>query len=240
MSPTYQEMHKRVRSGVIGDVKLARGLYGWPGPTWAKWFYQVGGGALFDLGVYNITSLCGFLGPVRRVTSLMGAAVPERTINGELIKVEVADVAQVLLDFGNSRFASITTGFTIQKYGRGPGLELYGLDGTMNLLGDDWAPDGFEQWRNEAQQWEIVPEVSPGWQWTSGLTHLVECIEGSISSLTLPEHAFHVLEVMLASERSAQSGNAVDVSSDFPDLDFSNRVPAANNGRAAHDTRITR
>ena len=50
-------MHARLASGAIGDVKLARALYGWSGPTWGEWFYRPGGGALFDLGVYNVTSL---------------------------------------------------------------------------------------------------------------------------------------------------------------------------------------
>ena len=34
-----------------------------PGPTGARWFYERGGGALFDLGVYNVTALCGLFGP---------------------------------------------------------------------------------------------------------------------------------------------------------------------------------
>ena len=44
---------------------LARARYGWAGPWWGDWFYQAGGGALFDLGVYNLTTLCGLFGPVR-------------------------------------------------------------------------------------------------------------------------------------------------------------------------------
>lgn len=76
LSPTYREIHRRAHGGVIGRIVLARARYGWSGPWWAKWFYEPGGGALFDLGVYNVTSLCGIFGPVRRVTAMVGTAIP--------------------------------------------------------------------------------------------------------------------------------------------------------------------
>lgn len=221
LSPTYREMYRRLRAGVIGDVKLARALYGWSGPSWGKWFYQPGGGALFDLGVYNVTSLCGFLGSVKQVTALVGTAIPERVVDGEMTQVKADDNAHVLLDFGNQVYASVTTGFTIQKYGHAPAIELYGLSGTMNMFGDDWAPNGFEQWRNQAGCWEVFPETNPGWPWSFGLRHLVDSIEHGMPTVTRPEHAFHALEVMLAAVRSANEGRAITITSTFPEPDYS-------------------
>ena len=182
----------------------------------AQWFYHQGGGALFDLGVYNVTSLCGFLGPVKRVTALVGTAIPERVVDGEMMKVEADDNAHVLLDFGEHVYASVSTGFTIQKYGHAPAIELYGLNGTMNMFGDDWAPNGFEQWRNEAGFWEVFPETAPNWPWTYGLIHLVDCIERGTLTVTRPEHAYHVLEVILAAVSSSTDGRAIEITSDFP------------------------
>ncbi len=66
LSPTYRAMHAHVAAGHIGAVLSARARYGWAGPDWSRWYYEPGGGALFDLGVYNVTSLCGFFGPARR------------------------------------------------------------------------------------------------------------------------------------------------------------------------------
>ena len=63
LSPTYQALWWRLRRGEIGRVHLARARYGWAGPTWNEWFYRDGGGALFDVAIYNITSLTGLLGP---------------------------------------------------------------------------------------------------------------------------------------------------------------------------------
>ncbi len=51
LSPTFQTMARRIRSGEIGKPCSARARYGWAGPDWSEWFYQPGGGCLFDLGV---------------------------------------------------------------------------------------------------------------------------------------------------------------------------------------------
>ena len=63
LSPTYQEMHRRVQADEVGPLYLGRARYGWSGPWWGKWFYQQGGGSLFDLGVYNLTACAGSSDP---------------------------------------------------------------------------------------------------------------------------------------------------------------------------------
>ncbi len=214
LSPTFQTIWRRVRAGAIGRVVSARGRYGWAGPDWSEWFFRAGGGSIFDLAVYNLTSLVGLLGPVRRVSALSGIAIPERDIRGVRVPVEVEDNAQVLLDFGAARFAVVTSGFTIQQY-RGPGIELYGTTGTIQMLGDDWDPDGYEMWQNEAACWQVFKEAQPDWPWADGLRHLVESIHAGIRCVIQPEHAYHVLEVMIAAHTSSHEGRAVDVKSDF-------------------------
>jgi len=195
---------------------LARARYGWSGPDWGRWFYERGGGALFDLGVYNVTALCGFFGPAQRVTAMAGVAIRERVVEGEVIHVEAEDNAQVVIDFGDARFASVTTGFTMQRY-RSPAIELYGADGVLQLLGDDWAPEGYELWRNAKGAWELFPESEPGWQWTEGLRHLVDCVESGRPTVTRPEHAYHALEIMLAAQDAGRDGVARTIESGFPD-----------------------
>jgi len=239
LSPTYRAMHADVLSGKIGKVLLARGRYGWAGPWWGQWFYRPGGGALFDLAIYNLVSLCGFMGPVRRVCAMVGTAIPRRTVEGVEIAVQADDNAQVLLDFGDSRFASITTGFTMQKY-RSPAIELYGTEGVLQLLGDDWAPQGRERWTKEREVWELHEESEPMWPWTAGLRHLVECVAAGTRPVSRPEHALHGLEVMLAAQASAREGRYVSIESGFPALDYG-QMPAgsADSHRRRHDPRTT-
>jgi predicted dehydrogenase len=236
LSPTYRAVHRRVVSGDVGRVVLARARYGWAGPWWGRWYYEPGGGALFDLGIYNVTSLCGMLGPVRRVAALVGTAIPDRIVEGAPIRVRSDDNAHLLLDFGESRFASVTTGFTMQRY-RSPAIELYGTDGVVQMLGDDWAPEGFEVWRNDAGAWEVHPESAPGWSWTAGLDHLVDCIERGVPPAMRPEHSLHALEVMLAARRSSEEGRAVDLETGFPAPDYSLHPPEDGGERRVHDPR---
>jgi predicted dehydrogenase len=224
LSPTYQAISERLRQGEIGKVLSARGRYGWAGPWWGEWFYSPGGGALFDVGVYSITSLTGWLGPARRVMAMTGAAIPEREVNGKLIRVEAEDNAQVLIDFGDAIFAVVTAGFTIQKY-RCPALELYGSEGTLQMLGDDWAPDGYELWRNDVGAWQIFPETDRSWNWTDGLRHLVECIHEQKRPLVTPEHAYHVLEIMIKAQQSGAAGRDRPIESRFAPLRLESSRP---------------
>ena len=236
LSPTFQAVHQAVRAGKVGRLLSARARYGWAGPWWGEWFYRPGGGSLFDLGVYNVTALCALFGPARRVAAMVGVAIPERVVDGRSIPVEADDNAHVLLDFGDSRFAAVTTGFTIQKY-RSPAIELYGSEGTAQLLGDDWAPEGWELWRNEEGYWQVHLESVPQWHWTDGLRHLVDCIETGRPTITRPEHAYHALEVMLAAQAAGRDGTTREVESDFPDPVYDEGWSAAEAAHLAHDRR---
>lgn len=220
LSPTYQAMWRRLHRGDIGSVRSARGFYGWAGPDWGPWFYKPGGGPMFDLGVYNVATLTGLLGPAKRIVALSGIAIPERIVDGEMTTVETDDNAQLLMDFGDACYAVVTTGFTIQKY-RVPGIELYGSTGTMQMIGEDWAPTGYELWQNEAGCWQIFDDGS-NWPWTDGIRHLVECIETGEKPAITPEHAFHVLEIMTKSMESGRTGRALDIESTFTPPTFPN------------------
>jgi predicted dehydrogenase len=236
LSPTFRAVHEAARSGAVGRLLSARARYGWAGPWWSEWFYRSGGGALFDLGVYNVTSLCSLFGPAQRVTAMVGVAIPERTVDGRTIHVEADDNAHVLLDFGAARFAVVTTGFTMQKY-RSPALELYGDEGTIQLLGDDWAPEGWELWRNDEGAWRVHPESEPDWQWTVGLRHLVDCVETGRPTITRPEHAYHALEIMLAAQAAGRDGVARTIESGFPELVYDELWIEAEAAHLAHDRR---
>ena len=225
LSPTFATMFHRIRRGDIGRVLLARARYGWAGPWWGEWFYKAGGGCLFDLGVYCITSLTGLIGPAKRVAALAGVAIPEREVNGRKIRVEADDNAQVLLDFGNACFGVVTSGFTMQQY-RCPAVEVYGTTGTIQMLGDDWDPDGYELWQNAAGCWQVFKETDPDWLWSDGLRHFVECVRNGTTPLVTPEHALHVLEIMLKAQQAGREGRTLEIESTFEPPAFAGAEPA--------------
>jgi predicted dehydrogenase len=161
-----------------------------------------------------VTSLTGFLGPVQRVAAMTGIAIAEREVEGERMQVKTEDNFQILLDFGDACFAVVTTGFTIQKY-RGPAIELYGTTGTIQMMGADWAPNGYELWQNAVGAWQIYGETDSHWAWTDGLRHLVECILEEKRPIITPEHAYHVTEIMIKAAQSGREGRTLPIESTF-------------------------
>ena len=101
-SPQFTFMAKTLAAGKLGRVAAAHADYGHTGPNWSSFFYEKGGGSMPDLGVYNLTSLTGLLGPARSVAAMVSIVTPTRKIvdKGE-IKVTEEDNAMVLLDHGN-------------------------------------------------------------------------------------------------------------------------------------------
>jgi predicted dehydrogenase len=229
LSPTYQTIWRRIHRGDIGQPLQARAFYGWNGPSWGQWFYKQGGGPLFDLGVYNVTSLTGLLGPARRVTAMTAQARPERVVDGERMRIETEDSAHVLMEHDGGVLSVITTGFAPQKY-RVPAIEIYGSEGTVQMLGDDWAPRGYELWENRVGAWQLFEESDTGWPWTDGLRHLVECIQAGTRPIITPEHGFHVLEIMTKAMEAGRSGQAQVIESSFTPPEFFE----AGETRAAH------
>ena len=214
LSPTYRTIWSRIQRGDIGRVLSARARYGHAGPTWGSWYYQKGG-AIFDLAPYNLTSLTGLLGPARRVLAMTGTAIPERIVDGAATRSQVEDNAHILVDFGDATFAVVTSGFTMQQY-RCPALELYGSLGTLQMMGDDWDPEGYELFQNSLGAWQVYQETDPGWLWTDGLRHLVECIRKGQKPLISPEQAYHVLEIMVKAKQSGRDGQEKMIESSFP------------------------
>ncbi len=231
LSPDYQQLARLMASGRLGRPLLARARYGWDGPDWGRWFYEPGGGPIYDLGVYNVTTLTGLLGPVRRVSALATRSRVSRVVEGSDMLLETDDTYQILLEHDapdGPVLATVTTAFGMQQY-RSPAVEIYGLHGTAQLMGDDWAPDGLEVWENAVGAWAVHGSRSRYWPWTDGLRHLIDCIRTGARPYPRPAHARHVLEVMQAAMTSAETGQVVEVSSTFaapPPMPEHDRAPA--------------
>lgn len=213
LSRTYQDMWRHLQRGDIGQPLTARGFYGWAGPDWDPFYYEPGGGPMFDLGVYNITTLTGLLGPAKRVMAMTGIAIPERMVKGKKMEVQTDDNFQMLMDFGNQCFGVVTTGFTIQSYDV-PGIEIYGTEGTLNMLSDDWDPHGYKMWRNQDGFWQDHTSKAR-WHWSDGVRDLIQAVQDGRKPVNAPDHAYHVLEIMAKSMQSGRTGRALPIVSSF-------------------------
>ena len=150
---------------------------------------------------------------------ILRVRLPEREVKGRPVRVEAEDNAQVLLDFGAGTLAVVTCGFTMQQY-RSPALEVYGTAGTIQMLGDDWDPEGYELFQNSAGCWQVFKETAPDWPWTDGLNHFVDGIRSGTKPLVTPRHARHVLEIMLKAQEAGREGRSLALESTFAPLIF--------------------
>ncbi len=219
LSSTYQAMWRRIHAGEIGRVSSARAVYGSNMPS-SPWCYEAGGGPLFNIGIYNVTSMTGLLGPVRRVMAMTGVALPERTVRGQIVHYAAdEDNAQLLLDFGDATLGVVTTGWALQRI-HAPAIEVYGTQGTIQMLGYDWAPDGYELWHNDERAWRVYPESDAGWSWADGLRHFVECLHHDTPPEAMLDHALHVLEIILKAKAASRDGVVKEIQSTFKPEDL--------------------
>jgi predicted dehydrogenase len=98
-SPQFEFMARALTENKLGVVSGAHATYGWSGPNWSEFFYAEGGGSMPDLGVYNLTSLTGLLGPAKSVIAMTSVLQPQREIAGKgKVQVVAEDNAMVLLE----------------------------------------------------------------------------------------------------------------------------------------------
>ena len=168
---------------------------------------------MYDLGVYNVATLTGLLGLCKRVMAMTGIAIPERIVNNKKMTVQADDNFQLLMDFGNQCFGVVTTGFTIQQYDV-PGIEVYGTEGTITMKAEDWDPRGYRLKRNKDGFWQDHDQRAR-WLWTDGVRDLIQAVQQGRKPVNAPEHAYHVLEVMVKSMESGRTGQALPIISTF-------------------------
>jgi len=236
-----------VKNGALGKISMVRARGSHSGPAWVynfttdpTWFYKPGGGPLFDLGVYPIHVLCAMLGPARRVTALAGISHPERVVRsgsarGKSITVEIPDNIQMIIDFGDSTFATLDATFTVLS-AKGPRMEVYGDKGTLNLYSRPEEPPyelyidnpetGVRGWLEYEPSYRgsLMPflgeQPDRNWSFAEGIRHLAECIKEDREPVIGAELARHILEIMEAALQSAQTGCVVEIASTFKTPDY--------------------
>jgi len=171
-------MAKVLSTGALRQVYVAHGIFCWSGPTWlgSAWFYQKGGGSLFDLGVYNLTMLTGLLGPAHSVVVMAGTAIRELVIDGEIIPVEADDNTALILDHGNAVYSVIQTGFVYAGQRDDWTIQVIGTNGAMIMGGYAWGPRDVANYIGDQMkvsgQWETVWQGPDGYVWQGGATYI--------------------------------------------------------------------
>jgi predicted dehydrogenase len=222
-SPQFAFMSKTIQEGKLGKVSAAHAQYGHLGPTWSAFFYEKLGGSMPDLGVYNLASLTGLLGPARYVTAMTSIVTPVRmTDNKGEIKVEAEDNAMVVMDHGNNTLSHVQCGFNyFDPYGHtGTGqqnhtISVWGTKGNLGLVGYDWAPFGVDLATIDNEE-PARFAVDPGtYVWQEGASLIAEALATGKEPLVTGEHALHVLEIIEAARKSGETGERIKLQSEF-------------------------
>lgn len=198
-------MGEEFRTGkdVLTDVK----------PGW--YFQKPGGGPQYDVTVYCLHNLTGILGPVKRVTAMSGMIVPEHDYHGQKIQSTMDDNTILLLDLGGSAFAAIYASPSGQIT-QGFQPNLYGDKGSIigNRFGE----------RDLEKPDDLQPHVrgehvhKPESHVYEDMMQLVDFVREGTTSIASPEHARHVIEIIEAGYRAAETGQTQNLHTSFEPL----------------------
>jgi predicted dehydrogenase len=221
-----QNARSLVDAGAIGTPVAAVAFMLTGGPE--RWhpnpffYYQAGGGPMFDMGPYYLTALTTLLGPVRRVTGSARISSPQRTIGsephkGRTIEVQVPSHIAAVLDFATGPVATLVTSFDIPGGHTLPKIELYGTRGTMRIPDPNDFDGELRLCEAGSTEWRTIPSKF-GYSENSrgvGLADMCAAIAGGRPHRANDRTALHVLDIMHAIHDSSASGTHVELQTDM-------------------------
>ena len=220
-----QTCRKLVDEGAIGEPVAAtsfmtcHGHESWhPDP---EFYYQAGGGPMFDMGPYYLTALVSILGPVSRVSGSARISFPERLITsqphfGEKIVVETPTHVVGVLDFENGAVGTVITSFDVWAANL-PFIEIYGSEGSLSLPDPNTFGGTVRLCTSASREWQTIP-LTHGYRENSrgiGVAEMMLSERLGRPHRASGEMAFHVLDIMQAIGEASQTGQHVELASTF-------------------------
>ena len=211
-----------VQSGAIGKPLSAtafmcnHGHESWhPNPSF---YYQPGGGPLFDMGPYYLTALVNLLGPIATVSGFTGRGFDTRTaehesIKGDVLPVDVDTHIAGTMAFTNGTIATMIMSFDIWTHHL-PCIEIYGTLGTMSVPDPNRFDGEVKVWRRETNEWETAEPVGrDDIERGVGVADMARSIRANAPHRASGQLAYHVLDAMEAFGDSAESGRHIQLTS---------------------------
>ncbi|MBQ4451883.1 MAG: Gfo/Idh/MocA family oxidoreductase [Clostridia bacterium] len=225
MGAGIQTCRRLIDDGFIGDVvgsaafMICHGHETWhPDPDF---YYQYGGGPMFDMGPYYLTALINLCGGIHSVMSASKKSFEKRMITsqpfaGTPIDVNVNTYVAGTIKYDSGAIGTLFTTFDVY-YPYQARFEVYGSRGTL-FVPD---PNGFggpvKLFRPEDGEVREVPLMYDYKENSRalGLDDMAVAIRTGREARADYKQTFHVLDAMTGFERSAQSGRWVKMSTKF-------------------------
>jgi predicted dehydrogenase len=218
-----QTCRQLIDEGVIGEpiaataFMIGHGHENWhPDP---EFYYQVGGGPMFDMGPYYLTALTSLIGAVAGVSGATRITFPERTITspkkyGATIKVEVPTHVAGLLHFANGAIGTVIMSFDVWRANL-PFIEIYGSEGTLSVPDPNTFGGAVRIFKPGQHQWDEVPITRPFADNSRGLgvADLARALREGGSARASGELTYHVLDIMHTVHDAADQRRYVELKS---------------------------
>lgn len=214
-----------IENGAIGQPVAATAFMLKSGPEhWhpdPAFFYQVGGGPMYDMGPYYLTAFISLMGPVKRVNASAGFPSLERTIMtgenaGKKIPVQTPTHISGNVEFESGAIGTIITSFDVQAT-QTPFIEIYGTEGSISVPDPNTFAGPVKLNRKGTDQWveqELVSDAVENLRGL-GIEDMADAILNRRQHHATGDLAFHVLEIMHGFHESASLGKHYEMQSSY-------------------------
>jgi len=221
-----QSARRLIASGGIGEPLSALTLLQGPGPqSWhpdPEFLFAPGAGPLFDLGPYYLSVLATLFGPVTRVAAVGRRPADSRIIGagpraGTEFSVTVPTYVAALAEYAAGQAASLLFSWDspLSRHGF---VEITGTEATLAVPDPNRFDGDLRVRRAGERDWAVIPSAGAAAGRGSGIVDMVRAIAHGEPHRASGELALHVLETMIAIERSARRAGFEQVQSTFEGL----------------------
>ncbi|MFN4292803.1 MAG: Gfo/Idh/MocA family protein [Thermoflexales bacterium] len=219
MGAGIQTCRELIDKGAIGEPVAATAfMMGHGHESWhpdPEFYYQPGGGPMFDMGPYYLTALVTLIGPVKRVTGSARITFPERTITsqpkrGQTITVRVPTHVAGVLDFASGAIGTIVTSFDVWKHAM-PCIEIYGSEGSLQAPDPNSFGGPVRIAKAGEKEWTDVPLTRPYSRQSRGLgvADMAYAMQSGRPHRASAELTYHVLDIMHAIHDASSEGRHI-------------------------------
>lgn len=230
LGPGFQSAKRAISEGVIGTPLFVQTAFQTQGPDlWhpePAFLFARGAGPLLDMGPYYFSALVSLLGPIAGVAARGSRFRTERHIHtgpraGETFPVEVPSSVQVVSTFEGGQHGTHLLSFdsALERHGV---VEIHGTEGSI-VLPDPNRFDGptryvkplgvFRDGMKTEQEWIDVEQQGTVVGRGLGVLDMVRAVAEDRPHVATGELGFHVLDVLLSAQDSAETGQYIEIGS---------------------------